>query len=143
MAMPEVTIGLFPDAGATYTFSRMDPAWAYFLALTGAQISGADAQHIGMADTLIRHDLKEDCLSCACGLRHRRGPCSPQISEILTRLQADSTDLPEPQLPDYEAIIRPSIAAALASRQPHQEPWRHRPKTGLQDRFWTERNQVS
>jgi enoyl-CoA hydratase/carnithine racemase len=117
MAMPEITIGLFPDAGATYTFSRMDPVWAYFLALTGAQISGADAQHIGMADTLIRHDLKEVCLSALAALDTSR-PLPPQISEILTRFQADSTDLPKPQLPDYEAIIRPSIAAAIASDNP-------------------------
>ena len=117
MAMPEITIGLFPDAGATYTFSRMDPAWAYFLALTGAQISGADAQHIGMADTLIQHELKEDCLNALAALDTSQ-PLSPQISEILTRLQADSADLPEPQLPDYEAIIRPSIEACLSSDNP-------------------------
>ena len=117
MAMPEITIGLFPDAGATYTFSKMDPAWAYFLALTGAQISGADAQHIGMADTLIQHELKEDCLTGLAALDPSRS-LSPQISEILSRLQADSTDLPEPQLPNYEAIIRPSIESALLSSNP-------------------------
>ena len=117
MAMPEITIGLFPDAGATYTFSRMDPAWAYFLALTGAQISGADAQHIGMADTLIQHDLKEDCLIALAALETSQ-PLAPQISEILTRLQTNSTDLPKPQLPDYEVIIRPSIEAAISSDNP-------------------------
>lgn len=117
MAMPEITIGLFPDAGATYTFSRMDPVWAYFLALTGAQISGADAQHVGMADRLIQHGLKDDCLTALAALDPSQ-PLSPQISEILIRLQAASSDLPEPQLPDYEPIIRPSIEAALSSNNP-------------------------
>jgi enoyl-CoA hydratase/carnithine racemase len=117
MAMPEITIGLFPDAGATYTFSRMDPVWSHFLALTGAQISGADAQHVGMADALIHHDRKDDCLA-ALGSLDNSQPLPPQISAILVRLQAASTDLPEPQLPNYDGVIRPSIEAALLNGNP-------------------------
>ena len=39
--MPESTIGLFLDAGVSYSFARLlDPALAMYLALTGARISG-------------------------------------------------------------------------------------------------------
>ena len=49
IAMPELTIGLFPDAGASWLLKRLPWHLAAFLAMTGAQISGADALHIGLA----------------------------------------------------------------------------------------------
>ncbi len=49
IAMPEVTIGLFPDAGATWLLHRMPEHLATFLALTGAHMNGADALAVGVA----------------------------------------------------------------------------------------------
>ena len=42
LAMPETKIGLFPDIGATFLFSRMQYKLGYYLALTGAVIGQAD-----------------------------------------------------------------------------------------------------
>ena len=52
IAMPEITIGLFPDAGATYALSRMPEHYAYFLAWTGANVNGEDARRVGLIDYL-------------------------------------------------------------------------------------------
>lgn len=49
IAMPELTIGLFPDAGASLILKNMPYHFAAFLAMTGAQISGADALYLGLA----------------------------------------------------------------------------------------------
>ncbi len=49
IAMPEVTIGLFPDAGATCLLKNMPRHLAVFLGCTGAQMNGADALAIGVA----------------------------------------------------------------------------------------------
>ena len=43
IAMPEVTIGLFPDAGATWLLRNAEPAWAAWLGLSGAHMNQADA----------------------------------------------------------------------------------------------------
>jgi enoyl-CoA hydratase/carnithine racemase len=48
IAMPEVTIGLFPDAGATWLMHAMPRHLATFLALTGAHMNAADALAAGI-----------------------------------------------------------------------------------------------
>jgi 3-hydroxyisobutyryl-CoA hydrolase len=49
LAMPEVGIGLFPDAGATFTLPRLPNQMGIFIALTGYRLKGADNYHSGMA----------------------------------------------------------------------------------------------
>ncbi|TAL76731.1 MAG: enoyl-CoA hydratase/isomerase family protein [Burkholderiaceae bacterium] len=49
-AMPEVTIGIYPDAGGTWMLSRLAPGIGVFLALTGTQLGASDCQFLGLAD---------------------------------------------------------------------------------------------
>ncbi|BCK63427.1 crotonase [Aeromonas caviae] len=49
-AMPEVTIGLYPDVGASWFLSRMPGRLGLWLGLTGARFNGADAIGLGLAD---------------------------------------------------------------------------------------------
>lgn len=48
-AMPEGTIGLFPDVGGGWYLSRLPGQIGKFLALTAARIDGADCRAIGLA----------------------------------------------------------------------------------------------
>lgn len=50
IAMPEVTIGLFPDVGASWFLQRMPGQLGLFSALTGARLDTADALRTGLAD---------------------------------------------------------------------------------------------
>lgn len=50
VAMPEITIGLFPDVGMSWTLNRMPGRTGLFLALTGAQLNASDAIYAGLAD---------------------------------------------------------------------------------------------
>lgn len=50
MAMPEISIGLFPDAGGSYFLRDMPNKIGLFLGLTGARINGTDALALGVAD---------------------------------------------------------------------------------------------
>ena len=50
LAMPEISIGLFPDVGGTWMLNRLPGKTGLFLGLTGAQIGAADALFAGMAD---------------------------------------------------------------------------------------------
>ena len=49
IAMPEVTIGLFPDAGGTWLLKKLKEHQALFLGLTGAYLNAADAMFCGLA----------------------------------------------------------------------------------------------
>lgn len=48
IAMPEVTIGLFPDAGGTWLLKNMPEHQALFIGMTGAHLNGADALQAGI-----------------------------------------------------------------------------------------------
>ena len=54
VAMPEITIGLFPDVGGSYFLSRMPRAFGLFLALSGASINGNDLKLAGLADHFVK-----------------------------------------------------------------------------------------
>jgi enoyl-CoA hydratase/carnithine racemase len=49
VAMPEVTIGLFPDAGASWILRSLPSAYAAWLGMSGTHLHAADALHIGLA----------------------------------------------------------------------------------------------
>ncbi|NYT74118.1 enoyl-CoA hydratase/isomerase family protein [Halomonas sp. QX-2] len=53
LAMPEVTIGLYPDVGASWFLNRLPNGAGRFLAMTGCQINAPDAVHLGLADRCI------------------------------------------------------------------------------------------
>src|SRR5690606_35801768 len=49
-AMPEISIGLFPDVGGTWMLARLPGGTGLFLALTGAQLGAGDCRFLGLAD---------------------------------------------------------------------------------------------
>jgi enoyl-CoA hydratase/carnithine racemase len=56
IAMPEITIALFPDVGGSWFLNHMPGSVGRFLALTGAHINAADAIYTGLADRFITSD---------------------------------------------------------------------------------------
>ena len=62
IAMPEVTIALFPDVGGTWFLNHMPGHAGQFLAITGASINAADAIYTGIADRFISSERKSDVL---------------------------------------------------------------------------------
>ncbi|MFT4929764.1 MAG: enoyl-CoA hydratase/carnithine racemase, partial [Phenylobacterium sp.] len=59
IAMPEITIGLYPDVGGTYFLNKMPKGCGLFLGLTGASINAADAKYINLADYFVGQDRKQ------------------------------------------------------------------------------------
>lgn len=53
LAMPEITIGLYPDVGGSYFLPRLPGKSGLFLGLTGGNMNGADAMYVGLADALV------------------------------------------------------------------------------------------
>lgn len=63
IAMPEVTIGFFPDVGASWFLRRMPIRLGLFMALTGVQINGRDAIVGGLADYFLRASDRDAVLA--------------------------------------------------------------------------------
>ena len=60
LAMPEISIGLFPDVGGTYFLNQLPEGVGLFIGLTSARLSGADAVAIGLADEWIAAAAKQE-----------------------------------------------------------------------------------
>ena len=54
IAMPEISIGLYPDVGASWFLRRMPGRMGLFLALTGAPLNAHDALELGLADFFLK-----------------------------------------------------------------------------------------
>ncbi|MFC6440327.1 enoyl-CoA hydratase/isomerase family protein [Bowmanella sp. JS7-9] len=65
IAMPEITIGLYPDVGGSYFLNQMPTGVGLFLGLTGASINARDALDINLADAAM-NDVTHliDALRC-------------------------------------------------------------------------------
>jgi enoyl-CoA hydratase/carnithine racemase len=66
IAMPEVSIGFFPDVGGTWFLNRMPGRIGLFLALTASALNAADARYVGLADRYVLHGLKSQLLDNLC-----------------------------------------------------------------------------
>ncbi len=72
-AMPETTIGLFPDVGGGYFLTRLPGALGTFLALSSHRLRAADALWAGIVDAHVP-SAKIDDLQAALGAADLSGP---------------------------------------------------------------------
>ena len=95
IAMPEITIGLYPDVGGTYFLNQMPKGCGLFLGLTGASINAADAKFINLADYFVSQDsryaLIEELLVTRWGettaLNHQK------LSDVIRKFEVESKNL--------------------------------------------------
>jgi enoyl-CoA hydratase/carnithine racemase len=86
LAMPELSIGLYPDVGAGWFLNRMPGRTGLFLGLTGAHINAADAMFVGLADRFIPHDQKANVQGALLAKDLRPDPYAG-VSQVLRRFE--------------------------------------------------------
>jgi enoyl-CoA hydratase/carnithine racemase len=111
-AMPEVTIGLYPDVGASWFLSRMPGRLGLWLGLTGARFNGADAIGLGLADHAIASSERAHLLPRLAALEWRaKAAPREQIERLLSGLQAEADQpLPAPVILPHQARIDALLA---------------------------------
>ncbi|MFA5960092.1 MAG: enoyl-CoA hydratase/isomerase family protein [Tatlockia sp.] len=57
-AMPETSIGFFPDIGASYLLARCPDALGIYLGLTGNRLNAQEAKALGLVNEMISSDSK-------------------------------------------------------------------------------------
>lgn len=68
LAMPEITIGLYPDVGGSYFLARLPGRLGLFLGMTGVHINAADAQYAGFADHVVASARRGAVIDALAGL---------------------------------------------------------------------------
>ncbi|MBC7683568.1 MAG: enoyl-CoA hydratase/isomerase family protein [Ferruginibacter sp.] len=89
LAMPEVSIGLYPDVGGSWFLGRMPGRVGLFLALTGASLNAADALFCGLADHALPHADKNQVLQALAQAPWTQD--APHNRASLSRLLAQQT----------------------------------------------------
>lgn len=84
LAMPEISIGLFPDVGGSWFLNRLPGRAGLFLALTGATLNAADALFSGMADFCLDDTARSTVLQEMQACRWDADPAANKAK--LTRL---------------------------------------------------------
>ncbi len=102
LAVPEITIGLFPDAGASWTLKNMQSHYAAFLGLTGSHVNANDALIAGMASHTVAHDERESVLGLLRSL-----PLTGKADTDTGLIDEALGTCPQPELPDSELALVP------------------------------------
>lgn len=91
LAMPEISIGLYPDVGASWFLSRLPGKLGLFLGLTGAHINGRDALDLGLADRFLRDDQQDELLDGLLQLNWQE-QTEMQLNSLLKALSREAVD---------------------------------------------------
>ncbi|QIH06768.1 MULTISPECIES: enoyl-CoA hydratase/isomerase family protein [unclassified Pseudomonas] len=97
LAMPEISIGLYPDVGASWFLSRMPGKLGLFLGLTGAHMNGRDALDLGLADRFLLDEQQEALIQGLLQLNWQE-QTPRQLNSLLKALQQEALgQMPEAQ----------------------------------------------
>ena len=100
LAMPEITIGLYPDVGGSYFLPRLPGKSGLFLGLTGGQMNGADACFVGLGDHLVSSNAKNDMLH---KLAQHQWSTTTNLDEQVTFILAELSKPDTPPVSNVQA----------------------------------------
>jgi enoyl-CoA hydratase/carnithine racemase len=124
-AMPETTIGLFPDVGGGYFLSRLPGALGTFLALASHQLKAADALWAGIVDAYVPSARLNE-LQAALGAADLGGPdAMKKVDKVIARFAEDAghATLPALMLDIDRCFSAQSLGDIVAALKRHKSDW--------------------
>ena len=113
LAMPEISIGLFPDVGGSWFLNRLPGRAGLVLGLTGAPMNASDALFAGMADFCIddasRQAVLDDILQSRWGTDAAANKA--QMTRLLDRHESQA-ELAPSNLRRHFDLIRKTVGMA-------------------------------
>ncbi|NYT57703.1 enoyl-CoA hydratase/isomerase family protein [Alcaligenaceae bacterium] len=137
-AMPEISIGLFPDVGGTWMLARMPGGIGLFLALTGAQMGAADCTLLGLADYTLDAQGWDELLAAiqASTWSTERDQNDVLLHKLLRGLQSGEPEQPGPLGTHYSLIQHAcggtdfsAICTNISAWSQSEDPWLKRAAT--------------
>ena len=133
VAMPEVTIGLFPDAGQTWLLRNMPQHYATFLGVTGSHMNGADALAVGLGTHGVAGEHRGEVRDILCAAQWG-GDADSAVREALAGLS--SGEFPERQVELIPETLSPAgvladVTSAIAALR-GTSPWIDRGVAAMQ-----------
>ncbi|WP_136063902.1 enoyl-CoA hydratase/isomerase family protein [Modicisalibacter radicis] len=126
IAMPEITIGLYPDIGASWFLGRMPTGVGAYLGLTGAQLNARDALLAGLADRFIPRERRATVIAA---LQQEDIACPGGVAALLAAFEARGQVPESPLLAHFDTIQNlagvPHVGGAVRRilDDSHADPW--------------------
>jgi enoyl-CoA hydratase/carnithine racemase len=109
LAMPEITIGLYPDVGATHFLNSMPEGCGLFLGLTGAHMNATDALFLKLADHFVAREHKEQVLEALAAVQwgETQSLNQQKVTDVLSQVgEHDSKLRPAGQVEQHHDLIK-------------------------------------
>lgn len=120
-AMPETTIGFFPDIGASHLLNRCPGALGNYLGLVGNRLNADEAVHAG----LVKYKVPSEqipALLVALSESDLSSNASAEVNQCLEAFTAPVENKPQHPLID-QCFAKPSIETIKASLADSNDPW--------------------
>ena len=109
-AMPETTIGFFPDVGASFFLPRLNGAIGRYLALTSDRLAGASALYAGIATHYMHSDTIPMLEQRLAELRfHDYDPLADRLRLVADTIEEFTASLPSHQDFPLQGSLRRAI----------------------------------
>lgn len=130
LAMPEISIGLYPDVGGSYFLPRVKGRLGLFIGMTGVHMNAADALYIGLADLAIPAARREAVIARLCEEHWASDPETRELQVSTVLMREKPPALAPSELKAREALLNTRAAsddlhalyAALTASAP-DDPW--------------------
>ena len=127
LAMPETSIGFFPDVGASYFLSRLPGGVGTYLGLTGARLSAPDAVHLGLAT---HHITVDDLPSVIPALIADQRPVDAVLRDLASPV-AEPSALAMDRAAIDAVFSGTSLSDILERLDVERDPWASRTRDAL------------
>tara|TARA_R110001583_G_scaffold78261_3_gene212280 strand:- start:848 stop:1981 length:1134 start_codon:yes stop_codon:yes gene_type:complete len=106
IAMPEVSIGLYPDVGGTWFLNRMPGRVGLFLGLTASAMNAADCRYAGLADRFIQSDKRAQMIELlqAVAWGDQLEALHHGVNTVLRQLEQESLAAQPPLQPESQLL---------------------------------------
>ena len=117
IAMPEISIGLFPDVGGSWFLPRMPGRSGLFLGLTGAALNAHDALFTGLGDYFILQQERAAVIDALAAIDWRESGSGPvALDRLLRSFRAPASSLSASEVRTHFDTIQ-ALTASRASAE--------------------------
>lgn len=90
LAMPETSIGFYPDIGASYFLSRLSDGLGLYLGLTGYRLNCLEAKYLNLVNYIIANNNKEELIN---NIINNSDNNNDNIENIITKYNVNNSYL--------------------------------------------------
>ncbi|WP_257263573.1 enoyl-CoA hydratase/isomerase family protein [Endozoicomonas sp. ONNA2] len=121
LAMPEISIGLYPDVAGSWILSHLPARLGLFMALTGCRLNAADAIYVGLANRFIDHAFCDNVLESLQQASWNASETHAVVYGVMQKYREKSAGwLPYSKVREHRDLIvslmdQPSLAGVMSA----------------------------